>query len=540
MVESADAFSAIANAESAFRAPLVARSSRRWYVTVGLPLLLGLVTVFLFSGAFDFPGAAMDEGAVLVYPELISKGAVPYRDFETYYAPANSYVLAAVYAFTGPNVMAERAVGLIYRLLVLLAIFVIGTRWSRIVAVAAVMLAGMILLGGGVGAGAWMGGAVCSFWSLWLTARSDSSKLAFTAGLLWSGALLFRADFGPAMLASATPLVLALDPKRRLRWVSGVALGLLPLVVLAVIAGPRAVADNLFFLPVVVTNGGRRLPFSTADAQVLTFFFAHVFACVINLFAGVLAWRRSGGSGAARLFTGLSLFALGLTHQALQRMDIMHVMMVAFASLALLPIAIFIIATQFMRPSRAVAAAAAAFAVVLAETAMPELTATLRERTVGSLSNSIGESWPVEHQGRTFALGNRPLARATADLLTRLESMSHPGERLFVGPADLRRTSYTDTFLYYLCPDLTPATHFLEMNPGSPNRPNSRLAADVATADWLILNRLWDKWDEPNSSRNYGPDAANEVVRARFEVCGEFGPYLLFRRKEARPNRDAL
>jgi len=43
--------------------------------------------------------------------------------------------------------------------------------------------------------------------------------------------------------------------------------------------------------------------------------------------------------------------------------------------------------------------------------------------------------------------------------------MSKPGERLLVGPSDLRRTWYSDAFFYYLFPELTPATRFIEMDP---------------------------------------------------------------------------
>lgn len=118
-----------------------------------------------------------------------------------------------------------------------------------------------------------------------------------------------------------------------------------------------------------------------------------------------------------------------------------------------------------------------------------------------------------------------------ARMLAKLETVSSPGQRLFVGPGDLRRTNYVDTYLYYMMPELTPATYFLEMNPLSANRPRSRLAADVASADWLVLNRVYDHWYEPNRSVEYGSDAPNAVVRKDFEVCGEFGSYLLYRRK---------
>ena len=111
-----------------------------------------------------------------------------------------------------------------------------------------------------------------------------------------------------------------------------------------------------------------------------------------------------------------------------------------------------------------------------------------------------------------------------------------PGERLFVGPADLRRTNYNDTFIYHLEPQLRPATYFLEMNPFSANRPGSRLAADVATADWLVLNRRMDAWNEPNRSREYGSDAPNQVVKDQFALQGQYGSYLLLHKKQPDTN----
>ena len=83
-------------------------------------------------------------------------------------------------------------------------------------------------------------------------------------------------------------------------------------------------------------------------------------------------------------------------------------------------------------------------------------------------------------------------------------------------------------------PEFVPATYFLEMNPFSANRPNSRLTEDIASADWLVLNRAWDFWGEPNASQQYGPDAPNEVVRTQFERCARHGTFELYRRK-ARP-----
>ena len=103
-----------------------------------------------------------------------------------------------------------------------------------------------------------------------------------------------------------------------------------------------------------------------------------------------------------------------------------------------------------------------------------------------------------------------------------------------VGPGDFRRTVGADTFFYHLLPELEAATYYLEMNPGSTNAPGSRLASDVARADWLILDRSWDYINEPNRSSEFGSDVPNQIVREKFNHWAEYGPYLLMRSQRLR------
>ena len=67
---------------------------------------------------------------MLVYPEMIQRGKLPYRDFETFYGPANPALFAAAFSTLGTTIFVERAVGLVYRLLILLAIFAIMRYWG--------------------------------------------------------------------------------------------------------------------------------------------------------------------------------------------------------------------------------------------------------------------------------------------------------------------------------------------------------------------------------------------------------------------------
>src|SRR5713101_6608692 len=109
-------------------------------------LLAGLLVVALWP-AFQSPGQPEDEGIALVYPEMFLKGRLPYRDFESNYGPGNLLILSAAYSFFGTNIFVERAVGLIYRLLILLAIFGIVQRWGTLIASGCALVT-LVLLGG--------------------------------------------------------------------------------------------------------------------------------------------------------------------------------------------------------------------------------------------------------------------------------------------------------------------------------------------------------------------------------------------------------
>ncbi len=123
---------------------------------------------------------------------------------------------------------------------------------------------------------------------------------------------------------------------------------------------------------------------------------------------------------------------------------------------------------------------------------------------------------PMSRNGRTFYFGSADAAASAQQLIDRLGADSRPGQRLFVGPEDLRKTPYSDAFFYYLFPELPPATRYIEMDPGIANGAHTGLAGDVRSANWLILSIVWTGCDEPNASRRFGPDAPNQVVRRDF------------------------
>jgi hypothetical protein len=496
-------------------------------VLVLLTLLIG------FWPLFDQAALPMDEGTLLVYPELVSHGQLPYRDFETFYGPANLWVLSAAFSTFGTNIFVERGVGLLYRVIVLLAIFGIAQRWGTILAAGVMFIAGMLLLPLQLPAYAWMGALACGLTALLVLTFGESKLRCFIAGLIAGFALLFRPDVGPAMLLSALPFLYTVSLKRRLSYFGGIAAGLLPLCVLTLLAGPVQVLNNLFLFPVIHCNPARRFPLFSVGLSLLGLLLLHAVACAANFAAGFVALRRDHSKVNARLLLGATLFSAGLTSQATQRLDMLHFFLVGFLSISLLPISLALLASagRAYQSSRAVAFLAIFSVIALVGPIAHEATSVMWDAFSTAFDTSRVRVGFVNQRDRSFPFQSLQTARAAGKMFENLEVLSKSGERLFVGPADLRRTNGCDTFIYHLFPKLRPATYFLEMNPFSANRPGSRLAADVRSADWLVLNREQDARQEPNRSVEAGSDGPNTVVQTCFSLIGEYPPYLLFRRK---------
>jgi len=101
-------------------------------------------------------------------------------------------------------------------------------------------------------------------------------------------------------------------------------------------------------------------------------------------------------------------------------------------------------------------------------------------------------------------------------MLPDLAARSQPGDRVIVGPADLSRTIYSDASIYYLFPELTPGTKYIEMDPGLADRAGSGLAEEIPDADFLVLTNIWTGWHEPNASDKHLSDEANQAVADNF------------------------
>jgi len=118
------------------------------------------------------------------------------------------------------------------------------------------------------------------------------------------------------------------------------------------------------------------------------------------------------------------------------------------------------------------------------------------------------------------------VADAANAMIPTLDRLVRPGDRLFVGPTDLRRTVTSEAWLYALYPEAVPGTYFIEMDPGIANARGSRMAADLRRSDVVVLSRIWQEWNEANDSSRPGDPTPDRVLRERFCPVGTFAPWF--------------
>jgi hypothetical protein len=317
-------------------------------------------------------------------------------------------------------------------------------------------------------------------------------------------------------------------------------------------AGPGNVVDGLFLEPVFKLRPGRALPLPPSwgsfdgflqragllieppwplpapdsPAQLTLWFALLVATVVVLVLAGVGVVRRTGD----RRLLVMAAFAAGLLPQAVQRADSTHLAWVSCVPLGFLPAALVELLGRHLPRVPARRVVAAVVPLLLLTFLVPHFTL----RTWGDyVAQGMGlrqvDTYEIQHRGRSFLYGREDAVLAVEEMLPDVERLSEPGQTLLVGPGDLSRTPYSEAFLYYLLPQLPPATRYIEMDPGVADAADSGLAEEVAAADVVILSSIRDDWDEPNASREFGSDEPNQVLARDFCLRGSYGTGLFGR-----------
>lgn len=551
--------------------PFVLGHRLRWRLPQRLDVacfaLISAVIALPLRGLYAATGATMEEGFMLVFPERLAAGDVPNVDFLHLYGPGSLQVLAGWYAVFGHSLASERTFGLLQHVAVIFGIYVLTRIWGRLAATASALICTMLVLTPiGLSALAWEGGIAFGLWSVIFAIRclqldgdgeaKRSTRNGVIAAVLAGFALCFRPDLIVALaLAHGWMLWRRRSRPVLITFAAGLFVGLIPFFVHLAMAGVGKSIQGMVLDPVFHLRPGRELPrppsWSVVDGalqaisegvppwwpfpalaaskQLFLWFFAMLFVAIGT---PLVAWRfllrerdsdRDGARDPGNVQRGVALmmgglFGMGLIQQGLQRPDSTHLAWVVGICFSLLPVTLFEVfrrvAPKLMISARQVVAVGVAAAVLFV--ICPFF--TYRHYILHSRVSLGDLRVPFEvHRGdRQFWVGDYFVGEATNELIADLATMSKPGERLLVGPADLARTIYSDVMYYYFFPELVPATYYIEMDPGLADKQGSSLASDVASADWLILTNYWTGWNEPNASSIRGSDAPNQVVADDF------------------------
>lgn len=528
------------------------------------PNLIGLAIVAIgvigpLRGLYKATGSSMEEGFMLVFPKLVQQGWVPNVDFLHLYGPTSLDVLALWYRVFGDSLESQRTFGLLQHLGIILAVYALARAAGHVAAAGAALVATVLIMTPiGLSALAWHGGVALGLWAVVFAVRGcsgpDRIRDWWWAGGFAGLALGYRPDL---VVALTLALGFAVWHHRSMvRYVvAGAVVGLLPMWWHLVVAGPVQAIEGMVIDPVVRLRPGRELPSPpswgivdgalqavaegvppywplpapAASQQLFLWFFAVI---LIAIAVPVLAAFRRRCDGAAwtpanRALMVAGLFGLGILPQALQRPDSTHLAWVAVVSWSLLvpTIATWLTATGWSPAKRALAGTVAVGLLMLAVCPFY----TYRHHLLHSRV-SIGDLPPpflVERDGRRFWFGDFFVAKALNEMIPVLDAVTEPGDRLIVGPADLSRTIYSDVSIYWMFPELVPATYYIEMDPGLADREGSGLAEDIATADVLVLTNIWTGWNEPNASGEFLSQEHNRAVAEHFCLTHRFEDNLV-------------
>lgn len=502
-----------------------------------LPKYIANVAVFtvvalLFFAGLRQMGSPLDEGMLLAGAEHLRRGLKPGLDFNYTYGPASLWTVLATDSLFGLGLLGERLLGVAYRFAIVAGLYALARPRGHAAALGAALVGALMLGSMLAGAFAWLGAIALLLASLNVASRSFGATRkphSFPlAGLLGALALSFRPDLAIAVTLMLLPFFLFSSWRERARFVGGVGVGLLPLAWHVVDISPRAFYEALVVEPRLMMPG-RVLPLPPTNPEDRFLFFVTLGASIAWLIAGIIRVARERESIEARSALSVGLLSIALLPQVIQRADAWHIFYGAIVSVGLLPLLVADVARKLAERVAILGHSAWAPIAVIGPLLVyaPSTLRTPLTEAPSSLFDTQRDGNEVHRAGRSFRLATREQGEEAQSIVDTLSAKSREGEKLFVGPRDLRRTNYNDTYLYYLLPELVPAAYHTALIPGLDI---DALAARIASADWLALTSAYDDWDEPNASMVFGSDALNRLVAERFCLASKHGSYELFER----------
>lgn len=457
-----------------------------------LALLMAIAfSVLPVLGQFAVALDSLDEALLLVYPEQVLAGRMPQSDYFTVYGPGGFGFLAAVYSLTGPTVLAERAVGLMYHVAIATGVVRLTRPCGRTASLVAGVTSAIVLLPLGLPAYAWLGGLALAVWSVALLTQPGGPRWVFFAGILGGLVPAWRIEM-LVLLAAAGPLVWRTRLARP--YLTGLAVGLTPIAAFLLLWGPE-ILENVFLGRVAVNS---QLELDTVPLPV----WAGIAISIV--ITGALIVAACHRSPRQRTTMAYAVFAALLLPQELQRIDLIHVSF-ALCVIAPLGVARLLWSTTKVDSTKAPVSPKYVALVIFTLLSLSALSVA-RNPTASELT----------HNGRHLPVSAAEAKRIEAQLEVITETIP-VGSRIFVGASDMSVPTLSDMYLYHLLPEYRADSYYLELPPGVAEKRGSRLLDDVLGADALILTDI-PAWLRESLFPHMGggDDIVNQAVKSHF------------------------
>jgi hypothetical protein len=511
-----------------------------------------------------------DEGLIVAGADLVRHGQMPYRDFISFYGPAQYYLIAILYAVFGADLLVSRLLHAFTMACMVVLVFSLSVKAcanrSRWISYVTALICTSFLLASSPNANypslpASVFLLVAAFfygrWCANLAVRDlvISSCLVAVAGL-------FRWDFGVFGLLSmggATAFILVLRGRAWMDSCRTVAASVLPagLIMSSIYFPLLALSDpsrwyreilyySLFDFPkyrgieylrpalhqiIGSLYTHNAIQFCSGSIKLIFVFLPSVLPFVALAGAAYALRRTISDIQVTRPLVQsvfISLLCLLLLNQMRVRPTLWQGLPATIAALALIPyiMACFEWRTlpNYKRKLVIVTGTAILLAVATAGTTMAvdSFSRCMNKRNFITLSVPKATGIKVQLERHYYS-----------DLISYIVSKTRPGEKIYSGVIDHSRIYINDSLIYFLS-GRQPANRFLELDPGlastAPSQKEIIRSLDESRVRLIVLLSIENK--ELNlASESNNVRLLDSYIRSNYEMTRDFGPYVVYEKR---------
>ena len=487
-----------------------------------------------------------DEGNIVYGSQLVSEGAVPYKDFWSIYAPAQYYCTALLFKVFGASVTTERVWDLLLRTALVMVIFIVAWRISGIYFALLSWLTALIWLGywewNGYPAIPALLFCLISLEFLRRFHEAENKAGLFYAGLFCGVTSLFRVDFGVYTFISAVVAVAsmnALKTTKNIRYFDGfqfyfyglLAVIIIPLIYFLSVVGPGELYYDLIRYPAFIQPAYRFLNFPDPLGLVKGSFFEnfpYYYPFIIYILSGfflyvVISAKKGFEDLKGRALALLPFIFAGILYsvQLKNRSDYAHLepfLLMAVLLQAFVYLRVFGLSGSYKYGILAVLFTANVLLMVFPGTDI-----------ITRLGRHVPEQSVLKRAGR---------AALNGDMLKAIEfvrSKTTDKDYIFCGNTYHDRIIGNDIMSYFLA-ERRSATKYFCLDPGSADTPavQKRIVADLTSKNvkYIMLLSAFEGATEPNkSSVSSGCFVLDDFIKGNFVKVWGSEPFSVLERK---------